>query len=96
MADYLVVCSNRPEVTPGHRHIVSIGTGDELGVACNRVWTVAQVYAAMGLGNRFLTPSPTTKHTTWVRKLECPCGLPTLRADPDKVTDNNLDDLPGC
>jgi hypothetical protein len=49
----------------------------------------------MGSGNRFLTESPTTKHTTWVRKLECPCGLPTL-ADPDKVTDNNLDDLPGC
>jgi hypothetical protein len=33
---------------------------------------------------------------TPMAQARCPCGLPTLRADPDKVTDNNLDDLPGC
>jgi hypothetical protein len=31
--NYLVVCSNRPEIPPGHRHIVSVGTGEEPGGA---------------------------------------------------------------
>jgi hypothetical protein len=94
--DYLVVCTNRPEITRGHRHIVSIGTGDEPGEARDRVWTVAQVYAGLDRGDLFVTKSPTTKHTARVEKIKCSCGESGLRSNPDQVTDNNLDDLPGC
>jgi hypothetical protein len=94
--NYLVVCSNRPEITPEHRHLVSIGTGTEPGRAHNRVWTVAQVYAAFDRADVFFTESPTTKRTARVEKFTCSCGQIGLRSNPDQVTDNNLDNLPGC
>jgi hypothetical protein len=94
--NYLVVCSNRPEVTRGHRHIVSVGTGDEPGEAHRRVWTVAQVYASLDRGHLFVTESPTSKRTARVEKITCSCGESGLRSNPDQVTDNNMDDLPDC
>jgi len=94
--NYLVVCTNRPEIVRGHRHIVSIGTGDEPGGARNRVWTVAQTYAGLDRGDLFFTESPTTKRTARVEKIKCSCGESGLRSNPDQVTDNNLDDLPAC
>jgi hypothetical protein len=94
--NYLVVCANRPKITPEHRHLVSIGTRDGAGGPHNRLWTVAQVYAALDRADVFFTQSPTTTRTARVEKFACSCGDIGLRSNPDQVTDNNVDNLPGC
>jgi hypothetical protein len=97
MADYRITCTRQAPVTQphSHAHIVSVGTGGDNGY--DKIWTVAQVYAAMDRGDRFWTLGKKSGQTAWVSKMKCPaCPYGTLRANHDDVSDNNLDSLPNC
>jgi hypothetical protein len=95
--NYRVVCTTRmTHISPAgttHGHIVSVGLGDES--QWYQKMTVAQVRAAIAMGNRFYTYSPSTKLWAAVEPWTC-CGISTLRTLSDAVTDNNLVNLPLC
>ena len=98
MASYQIVCTDRPEVeTPRpHRHIVSVGTGDVSGKATKK-WNVSHVRDAIAAGDRFYTLSPSTNTRADVEPYDCStCHVWTLRSTPDRVKDNNLDELRAC
>jgi hypothetical protein len=83
ITDYRVVC-----VVKGER-ITGVGTGTE-EVADTR-WSVAGVRIAIKEGHRFYTVSPSTGDEADVELNE-----DGIRTDPDKVTDNNLENLRAC
>lgn len=95
--DYRVICTTQEPAHVPHTaaHIVTVGTGLTTS-HYDQQWTVAEVYRAMDTGHRFYTQSPSTGQIAFVRKWNCSCGRPTLRSNPDAVSDNNLDNLPAC
>jgi hypothetical protein len=95
MADtYRIVCVNMQLSASGtHQHIVSVGVGDDTGWS-HRL-TVAQVRTRIFAGDVFYTHSPSTGLNALVEPWNC-CGIQTLRSRPDRVKDNNLDNLPNC
>ena len=95
LMDYRIICTvQEPSTTAGHGHIVRVGTG-QAALVYQRIWTVAEVYQAMGLGHRFLTYGERSRKWALVEKFRC-CHRDTLRSSPDAVADNNLDSLPRC
>jgi hypothetical protein len=96
MGMYRIICTRQiPVAQPhNHAHISQVGTGDEN--AYSRLWTVAEVDAAMDAGDSFYTIGAKSGETAVVYKYQCFCGLWTLRSAHDDVRDNNLDSLPTC
>jgi hypothetical protein len=94
MASMQIVCVDRGEFSPDHRHITLAGTGDASG--WDTPWTVAEVRAAIADGDRFYTVSPATHKTADVEPFDCSCSAKTIRSNPDAEKDNNLDSLTRC
>jgi hypothetical protein len=95
MAAYRIVCVNK-EYT--HSHITLVGTGTKED-QYSRTWTVKEVREALEAGDRFYTVSPSTGKEADVRADNCHvagCLVETIRSKADAVTDNNLDNMPGC
>jgi len=94
MADYRIVCVNTEHP---HRHITNVGTGNP--AMADRMWTVAEVRAALAKGETFDTISPSTGKRAEVHADDCKepdCTVKTIRSVGDTVTDNNLDNLRAC
>jgi len=95
LMDYRIICTiQEPSTTPGHGHIVRVGTGTTAR-GYNRLWTVAEVYSAMDAGLRFMTYGEQSRKWALVEKFRC-CHRDTLRSASDAIADNNLDKLPMC
>ena len=94
MASIQIVCVDRGDFSPDHRHITLAGTGDASG--WDTPWTVPEVRAAIADGDRFYTVSPATNKTANVEPFDCSCGAKTIRSNPDAEKDNNLDSLTRC
>jgi hypothetical protein len=97
MSKYRIVCVKTEHP---HRHIVSVGVGDNPRVPAAR-YTVATVRSMIDKGDAFYTESPSTRKTANVKKDTCGKGSPacpvlTIRSHADAVTDNNLDNLSTC
>jgi hypothetical protein len=94
MADYRVVCVNHAETSPGHFHIVEVGTGTPSGYTSKL--GVATVRIMLGTGHTFFTVGTHSGKRATVSLFDCECGYRSIRSDRDDETDNNLDSLPGC
>jgi|SRR4051812_5334931 len=91
-----IVCtdqSNPP--APGHGHIVSVGIGTDPGKATERE-DVTTVRANILRGDTYFTKGTSSGKIALVERYDCSCGVKTIRSAPDKVTDNNLDNLRLC
>ncbi len=96
LANFRIVCCDFRTVLPhSHRHITGVGTGDDAALAKTQ-WPVEEVRQAIRGGHRFYTVSPSTGKQAAVEPDTCGCGYDTIRSTPDKVTDNNLDNLRAC
>lgn len=98
MATYRIICTNQVPVTQptSHAHIVAVGTGTDV-TAYQRKWTLAEVLAAMALGNIFYTQGVTSGAIARVASYTCTlCSRTYIRSTPDAIYDNNLDALPAC
>jgi len=90
-----IVCVNRADTSPGHRHITHAGTGSDPDQA-SAIWTIAQVRARLNAGERFYTVSFSNGIEADVEPFDCSCGVETIRSNPDAAADNNLDRLREC
>ena len=54
MSHFRIVCTKQEPHSPGHGHIVQVGTGTIAGTY-SQLWSVAAVYTAMDHGHRFFT-----------------------------------------
>lgn len=93
MASYRIVCTDLKYPT-AHRHIVSVGTGEQPSKATKQ-WTVSEVRAALKGGDVFYTQG-TGGQTARVESFDCGCGYKTIRSSSDATTSNNLDYLREC
>ncbi|MHB1210417.1 MAG: DUF3892 domain-containing protein [Acidimicrobiales bacterium] len=95
MAGHLIVCVKTEHP---HRHIVSVGIGDNYGNSL-RTLSVDAVRRQIDEGVAFETLSPSTGKRTGVAKDTCKkvgCTTNTIRSHADSIADNNLDNLPTC
>jgi len=95
MADYRIVCTDKSSKTKDHDHIVSVGIGDNPNKAGSKQ-TVTQVRDALDNGDTFHTVSTSTSKKAYVEKLDCSCGVKTIRTNADGIKDDNLDALRKC
>ncbi len=94
---FAIVCTVQDPPNEDHdtAHIIQVGTGNSQ--EWNKMWTVADVWAAIDEGHVFYTKDPKTLLEAIVEKYRCrTCGLDTLRSKADRSTANNLDNLPRC
>ena len=77
-----------------HGHIVGVGLGGDAS-GYTELITVDAARARIAAGTVLYTVSPSTGKGALVELYTC-CSIRTLRSHPDAVTDNNLDNLPGC
>lgn len=95
MSDYRIVCVNTEHP---HRHIRQVGTGATTS-SYSKLWTIQEARTALANGDTFHTISPSTGARAVVSADTCHCAncdVKTLRSAADAITDNNLDNLPGC
>jgi hypothetical protein len=95
-ASYRVECVDRPDSAAEHRrHLTGIGTVEQDGT--RRHWDdIAVVRDAMSEGDSFYTKSLMNEKMAAVEAYDCPCGVETIRSNPDHVAHNNLDNMVAC
>lgn len=98
MSEYRIVCTTQvpAKVHPRDAKIVAVGTGTDPDRADAR-WTVFEVIAAMGRGDRFYTKGKASGLVARIVKYWCSiCGDWHIRSEPDATLENNLDYLRAC
>ena len=93
-----IVCVDRSTTktaTGTHSHITGVGIGENEAIADAHL-TVEAVRRRLDDGERFYTVSPSAGEEQDVAKLDCSCGIKTIRSIHDDKTDDNLDSLRQC
>lgn len=98
MATYRIICTNQEPARnpPQHAHIVAVGVGNSTANYTSR-FTLAQVLQMMTSGDKFYTQGVSSGKIASVEKYHCTsCSQSHIRSTADRVSDNNLDNLPNC
>lgn len=95
MAVYRIVCADYgpADEFASHRHIVTVGTGGDVGKPTRR-WTLQELLNALSSGDQFYTYAEGRR--VEVLSVPCRCGAATVSTMDDDPPTARIDALPSC